>query len=207
MTTAASVPTELIERSRRLGADSRLVLHGGGNTSSKTHETDHLGRRRPVLRIKGSGTDLRTIDADGFPGLYLDELLLLATRSGMSDDEMVTYVEQCLVARVARRPSIETLLHAFLPARHVDHVHADAIVSLTNTPGAEQIVREALGSSVAFLPYMRPGFTLAKLVSECASADAVVLAHHGLVTWGESPEESVERTLHMVAKAESYLAA
>jgi rhamnose utilization protein RhaD (predicted bifunctional aldolase and dehydrogenase) len=196
----------LVARSRLIGADPTLVVHGGGNTSTKTREVDHLGRERDVLRIKGSGTDLKTIGPDGFPGLYLDELLPLRDRAAMSDEAMVEYLAHCMVEPGSRRPSIETLLHAFLPARHVDHVHADAICALTNTPDAERHVREALGPDVAVVPYIRPGFALSRQVAELAEASAVVLAQHGLVTWGESHEESYGQTLELVARAEAYLA-
>ena len=197
----------LVARSRLIGADPTLVVHGGGNTSSKVVERDHLGRERPVLRIKGSGTDLATIDADGFPGLYLDELLPLRARAGMSDDEMTDYLARCMVDPRARRPSIETLLHAFLPARHVDHVHADAICALTNGPAPEAAVRGALGDDVAAVPYIRPGFELSRRVADLADARAVVLVHHGLVTWGETHEESYGLTLELVERANEYLAA
>ena len=196
----------LVTRSRLIGADPTLVVHGGGNTSSKIEELDHLGRERTVLRVKGSGTDLKTIGPDGFPGLYLDELLPLRDRIAMTDEEMVDYLARCMVEPGSRRPSIETLLHAFLPARHVDHVHADAICALTNTPHAEAHVREALGRDVAIVPYIRPGFDLSRQVAELAGASAVVLDKHGLVTWGESHEESYGRTLELVARAEAYLA-
>ncbi|MDF3040326.1 MAG: rhamnulose-phosphate aldolase/alcohol dehydrogenase [Thermomicrobiales bacterium] len=207
---AVSVPgkTELqrlVNRSRLIGADPTLVVHGGGNTSSKIVETDHLGRERVVLRVKGSGTDLKTIGADGFPGLFLDELLPLRERAAMTDEEMVAYLAHCMVEPGSRRPSIETLLHAFLPARHVDHVHADAICALTNTPDAERHVREALGPDVALVPYIRPGFDLSRQVADLAGARAVVLDKHGLVTWGDSHEESYGTTLDLVARAEAYL--
>jgi rhamnose utilization protein RhaD (predicted bifunctional aldolase and dehydrogenase) len=124
----------------------------------------------------------------------------------MSDEEMVDYLARCMVEPGSRRPSIETLLHAFLPARHVDHVHADAICALTNTPDAVAHVREALGPDVAIVPYIRPGFELSRQVAELAGASAVVLDKHGLVTWGESHEASYGRTLELVARAETYLA-
>lgn len=196
----------LVARSRLIGGDPTLVVHGGGNTSSKIEETDHLGRQRTVLRIKGSGTDLKSIGPDGFPGLFLDELLPLRERAAMSDEEMVDYLAHCLVEPGSRRPSIETLLHGFLPARHVDHVHADAICALTNTPDAERHVRQALGPDVAIVPYVRPGFALSRQVGELVGASAVVLDKHGLVTWGETHEESYGRTLELVARAEAYLA-
>jgi rhamnose utilization protein RhaD (predicted bifunctional aldolase and dehydrogenase) len=197
---------KLVNRSRLLGADKNLVVHGGGNTSSKTRERDHLGRERDVLRVKGSGTDLKTIGADGFPGLYLDELLPLRERAAMSDEEMVAYLAHCMVEPGSRNPSIETLLHAFLPARHVDHTHADAICVLTNTPEGQRHVRAALGDDVAIVPYSRPGFGLSRDVADLAGASAVVLAWHGLVTWGDTHEASYQRTIDLVERAEAYLA-
>jgi rhamnose utilization protein RhaD (predicted bifunctional aldolase and dehydrogenase) len=195
----------LVNRSRLIGADPELVVHGGGNTSSKTRERDHLGRARDVLRIKGSGTDLKTIGADGFPGLFLDDLLALREQAEMSDEAMVAYLAHCMVEPGSRRPSIETLLHAFLPAAHVDHIHADVICALTNNAEPERHVREALGDDVAVVPYIRPGFLLSKQVGESSGARAVVLAKHGLVTWGETHEASYGLTLDLVGRAQAYL--
>jgi rhamnose utilization protein RhaD (predicted bifunctional aldolase and dehydrogenase)/NAD(P)-dependent dehydrogenase (short-subunit alcohol dehydrogenase family) len=195
----------LVERSRRIGADPSLVLHGGGNTSTKLVETDHAGRERRVLRIKGSGSDLATCEPQHFPGLWLDELLPLRERAAMSDEEMVDYLARCLVDPGAPRPSIETLLHAFLPAAHVDHVHADAICALANAPDPEAAVHDALGAEIAVVAYLRPGFELSKRVAEHADARAIVLAHHGLVTWGESHEESYGLTVELVERAAAYV--
>jgi rhamnose utilization protein RhaD (predicted bifunctional aldolase and dehydrogenase) len=132
----------VVYRSRLIGSDPDLVVWGGGNTSVKTQETDFRGRTREVLRIKGSGTDLKTIDVSGFPGIFRDDILPLLGREDMSDEEMVAYLEHCMSDPSGRRPSIETLLHGFLPARHVDHVHADAIVALTNSERGLEAVRE-----------------------------------------------------------------
>ena len=195
----------LVERSRRIGADPALVLHGGGNTSSKLAERDHAGRERRVLRIKGSGSDLATCEARDFPGLWLDELLPLREREAMSDEEMVAYLARCVVEPDALRPSIETLLHAFLPAVHVDHVHADAICALANAPDPEAAVHDALGDDVAVVPYLRPGFELSKRVAEHADARAVVLAHHGLVTWGDTHDESYGLTRELADRAAAYV--
>ncbi len=209
----------LVYRSRLIGADPDLVVWGGGNTSVKTREPDHLGRVREVMRIKGSGTDLKTIHHSGFPGIFRADVLPLLDREDMSDEEMVAYLEHCMVEPSGLRPSIETLLHAFLPARHVDHVHADAIVALTNTERGREVVQEALGDRVAYLPYRRPGFLLAKEVYAAARPgdprgvpawgaplEAVVLAKHGLVTWGETGEQSYRATIELVERAEKYLA-
>lgn len=208
----SSAPSEeqaldlLVYRSRLIGSDPDLVVWGGGNTSVKTIEKDHRGRTREVLRIKGSGTDLKSIDRAGFPGIFREDVLPLMEREYMSDEEMVAYLEHCMVEPGGKRPSIETLLHAFLPARHVDHVHADSIVALTNTPGGREAVREALGERVAFVPYRRPGFLLAKQVCAAAAGhDAVVLEKHGLVTWGETAEESYRLTIDLAERAREYL--
>ncbi len=195
----------LVERSRRIGADPSLVLHGGGNTSTKLVETDHAGRERRVLRIKSSGSDLATCEPHHFPGLWLDELLPLREREAMSDEEMTGYLARCMVDPGGPRPSIEALLHAFLPAAHVDHVHADAICALANAPDPEAAVHDALGADVAVVAYLRPGFELSKRVAEQADARAIVLAHHGLVTWGESHEESYGLTVELVERAAAYV--
>lgn len=207
MIAGATELDRLVSRSRLIGANPELVVHGGGNTSAKILERDHLGRDRWVLRIKGSGIDLATIGPEGFPGLYLDELLPLRGRKEMRDEEITAYVARCRVEPESCRPSIETLLHAFLPARHVDHVHADAICALTNHRDAERAVREALGEDVAFVPYVRPGFELSKRVAECCEWRAAILQHHGVVTWGESEEAPYELTLEFVDRARRYLSA
>ncbi len=174
---------ELVVRSQKLGADQSLVVFGGGNTSSKGEIKDHLGRLKKVLWVKGSGADMQyAIDRD-YPGLYLDELLALQDFSEMSDDLMVDYVTRALIDPTSRRPSIETLLHAFLPAKHIDHVHSDAICALTNHPKGEEAVKEALGDRFAYVDWIRPGFQLSKSVGALGDYEGVVLAHHGLVVW------------------------
>jgi rhamnulose-1-phosphate aldolase/alcohol dehydrogenase len=196
----------LVARSRLIGADRSLVLFGGGNTSTKLLEIDHLGRERRAIRIKGSGADLATAQARHFPGLWLDELLPLRELEALSDEDMLAHLARCLVDPEAPRPSVETLLHAFLPAAHVDHVHADAICALANAPDPERAVRDALGEDVAVVEYVRPGFELSCRVAALADRRAVVLSHHGLVTWGESHEESYGLTLELVGRARGYLA-
>jgi rhamnulose-1-phosphate aldolase/alcohol dehydrogenase len=198
----------VVYRSRLIGADPDLVLWGGGNTSVKTREADHLGRLRDVLRIKGSGTDLKSIDRSGFPGIYREDVLPLLEREDMTDEEMVAYLERCMVEPSGRRPSIETLLHAFLPARHIDHTHADAIVTLTNNERGPSVVRQVFGEHVAVVPYRRPGFRLSKEVHSAArGAEAIVLDKHGLVTWGETAEESYRKTIELVERAEAWIGA
>lgn len=180
-------------------------MHGGGNTSTKLTETDWRGRERRVLRVKGSGTDLATIDRSGFPGLYLDGLDVLRDRAAMSDEEMVEYLAHCMREPGGRPPSIETLLHAWLPAAHVDHTHADAICALSNHPAGRAVLVEALGPDVAVVPYIRPGFELSRQVAELADARAIVLDHHGLVTWGDDHDESLGRTLELDLRAREFL--
>ena len=187
----------LVERSRRIGADPALVLHGGGNTSTKG--TDGEVR---VLWIKGSGSDLATCQAEDFTALRLDDLVALRERHAMSDEEMVAAVRRAMLDPDAPRPSIETLLHAWLPAADVDHVHADAICALANAPDPHVAVHDALGGDVAVVDYLRPGFELSKRVAECADARAIVLAHHGLVTWGDG---SYERMRELVDRAAAYV--
>ena len=196
---------ELVSRSQRIGNDQSLVVYGGGNTSSKGEISDHLGRRRKVLWVKGSGADMQyAIDKD-YPALYLEELLALEDFQEMTDDVMVDYVTRALVDPTSRRPSIETLLHAFLPAKHIDHVHADAICALTNHPRGEEATREALGPDFAYVDWIRPGFELSKLVGTLKDHAGVVLAHHGLVVWDENSDKCYQKTLDAVDTAEKYL--
>lgn len=196
---------ELVVRSQKIGNDQSLVVFGGGNTSSKGEISDHFGRRKKVLWVKGSGADMQYgVDRD-YPGLYLDELLQLQDFSEMSDDLMVDYVTRALVDPTSRRPSIETLLHAFLPAKHIDHVHSDAICALTNHANGEKAVREALGEKIAYVEWKRPGFELSKIVGQLGDYEGVVLAHHGLVVWDELSDKCYGKTLEAVAKANSYL--
>ncbi|MEY2822414.1 MAG: hypothetical protein RLZZ485_50 [Actinomycetota bacterium] len=196
---------ELVSRSQRIGSDQSLVVYGGGNTSSKGEIKDHLGRLRKVLWVKGSGADMQyAIDRD-YPALYLEELLALEEFKEMNDDLMVDYVTRALVDPTSRRPSIETLLHAFLPARHIDHVHADSICALTNHEKGESATREALGEGFAYVDWIRPGFELSKLVGTLKDYEGVVLAHHGLVVWDENSDRCYQKTMDAVAKADRYL--
>ncbi len=196
---------QLVSRSNAIGEDPSLVVYGGGNTSAKGSVIDHLGREQRVMWVKGSGADMRgSVDSD-YPALRLDDLLPLLEREDMSDEEMTDLVARALLDPGARRPSIETLLHAFLPYTHIDHVHADAICALTNHADGPRIVREALGDGFAYVDWMRPGFSLSKVVAELPDRDGVVLAHHGLITWGESSQECLERTRATVDRASAYL--
>ncbi len=195
----------LVYRSNLLGADRALANIGGGNTSSKETVRDHVGRDVRALWVKGSGTDLATITAAGFPGLRLDELLPLRERAEMDDAEMVEYLLRSALRPDQPRPSIETLLHAFIPAAHVDHTHPDAVIALTSTPEGRRLADEAFGEEAVWLDYQRPGFDMsrriAQLLEEQPAARAVLLEKHGLVTWGASGHESYEATIEFVARA------
>ena len=201
---------QLVYRSNLLGADRAVVNWKGGNTSSKLPGVDVAGRPITVLWVKGSGSDLLTIEEDGFVPLRLDDLLLLEQRDAMSDDEMVDYLMRCVLKPGAPRPSIETLMHAFIPYPHVDHTHPDAVLAFCNTADGERLTREAFGDRIVWIPYTRPGFHLAKAVLEAVRAggerlQGVFLAHHGLVTWGRTHEEAYRNTLSIVNDAYAFI--
>jgi rhamnulose-1-phosphate aldolase/alcohol dehydrogenase len=211
-----SPPADLSElealayRSNLLASDRAIVNFGGGNTSVKSTETDHAGRDTAVLWVKGSGSDLATIEPGGFTGLRLEEILPLATRDTMTDQEMVAYLARCQLDPSMPRPSIETLLHAFVPHPHVDHTHPDAIGAIVGTVDGERLARECFGSDAVWIPYIRPGFALSKLVADAVAehpeATVVLLAKHGLVTWGETAEESYAATLDAINRAAAFVA-
>ncbi len=200
----------LVRFSRLLGADESLVLHGGGNTSVKRVETDHAGRRVRVMRVKGSGGDLQSIGPDGFSGVRLDDLVPLRARKDMTDAEMVAYLGRCLTDPDAKRPSIETLLHGFLPDAAVFHSHADAVLALTNNPDPRRHVAAALGERFVIVPYRRPGFLLSKMVVAAREsnpgAKGAVLLNHGLFTWAPTVKEAYRAHVAAVRAAQRYLA-
>ena len=202
---------EVVYRSNLLGADRALANRGGGNTSAKGITVDHAGREARTLWVKGSGTDLATITPDGFAALRLDEILVLEERDAMDDAEMVAYLLRCAMAPDQPRPSIETLLHAFLPAAHVDHTHPDAVIALTACPDGRDLARATFGDDAVWLDYERPGFQMSKrvarLLRESPSARGVLLEKHGLVTWGESSAAAYESTLEFVGRASRALEA
>ncbi len=196
--------------SRLIGAEADLVLHGGGNTSVKTTFVDPLGLAIPAIHVKGSGWDLATIEPAGLPGMDLEALRRLRSLDALSDEAMVNQQRIRLFDAGAPTPSVETLLHAFLPAKFIDHSHADAILALTNRPDGEKIIADLFGPTCPLVPYVMPGFALAKFaaaVAEEAKAPVgLVLLKHGLFTWGESARESYERHVERVDLAERWLA-
>jgi rhamnulose-1-phosphate aldolase/alcohol dehydrogenase len=198
----------LVYRSRLIGCNPDLVLWGGGNTSIKQTETDFRGRAVRVMRIKGSGSDLKTIEPGQFPGIRLDDIEPLLQREAMSDEEMVAWLIRCLVEPGSARPSIETLLHGFVPHPHIDHTHADAILALTNTADGRRHVEAVYGREAIWIPYRRPGFRLSREVADAArarpEARCVVLEKHGLIAWGQTAKESYDVTIEMNTRAEEY---
>ncbi|GHF37368.1 rhamnulose-1-phosphate aldolase/alcohol dehydrogenase [Deinococcus metalli] len=199
----------LTYRSNLLGADRTLVNIYGGNTSTKSVEKDHLGRDVTVLWVKGSGSDIASITDRGFAGLKLDEVLPLFERPGMTDEEMTAYLERTVFEPGRPRQSIETLLHAFVPAKHVDHTHPDAIIAIACTPDGQRVMREIYGDRAAWVDYIRPGFTLSQQIGAAVrdnpGLEAVVMGKHGLVTWGDTSKESYEKTLRIIGEAQAYL--
>jgi rhamnulose-1-phosphate aldolase/alcohol dehydrogenase len=199
----------LVYRSNLLGSDRALANQGGGNTSSKGTAVDHAGREQRVLWVKGSGTDLASIIPAGFAVLRLDEIVPLRRREEMDDAAMVDFLRRCALDPDQPRPSIETLLHAFIAAPQVDHTHPDAIIALTSSPNGRKLAEETFGEEAVWLDYQRPGFDMSRRIAELLdvnpSARAVLLEKHGLVTWGESGEESYRRTIEFVSRAASAI--
>jgi len=195
----------LVYRSTLLGADRSVANQGGGNTSAKATVVDHAGREQRVLWVKGSGTDLATITRSGFAALRLDEVEPLRSRETMHDAAMVEYLRCCALGPDQPRPSIETLLHAFVGAAHVDHTHPDAVIALSSSPDGRLLAEEAFGADAVWLDYQRPGFDMSKriaeLLDEHPSARAVLLERHGLVTWGRTSEEAYRSTIEFVTRA------
>ena len=197
--------------SRLIGRDKSLVLHGGGNTSVKTEEPDRFGETRRVLWVKGSGWDLETIEEAGFCPLLLDHLIRLAQLPALSDPAMVEELATHQTRAAAPAASVEAILHALLPYKFVDHSHADAVVSVTNTADGEARIREIYGEDVVVIPYVMPGFDLARAVAQRFPLEAtprtqgMVLMNHGIFSFGATARESYERMIALVARAERYL--
>ncbi len=197
--------------SRLLGGEPTLVLHGGGNSSVKTPWKNILGETVAAVFVKASGVDMALMEPGDHTGLELDYLRRLRLLAGLDDGQMVDQLRTHRLRADGLTPSIEALVHAFLPASYVDHTHADHILALTNRPDGEALAGRVLGEEVIVLPYVTPGFDLA-LAAVAAlegrtSARGMVWAHHGLTTWGESARESYEATVDLVSRAEQFLEA
>jgi len=194
---------------RLLGRDPKLVLHGGGNTSLKTAMRDLLGEEIAVLCVKGSGSDMASVEPADLPAVRLDRLRKLRTRAALSDEEMVRIQRESLLEPTAPNPSVETLLHAFLPHKFVDHTHANAILSIVDQPDGQAICVELYEGRVGIVPYVMPGFLLAKAAAEICDAnpavDGLILHKHGIFTFGDSAREAYERMIALVTLAEERL--
>jgi len=197
--------------SQLLGRDPSLVLHGGGNTSVKIRERDVVGGEDDILYVKGSGWDLETIQAAGFAPVRMDHLLKLAQLKALSDPQMVNELATHVTRAGAPAPSVEAILHAILPHKYVDHTHADALLAVTNTRDGERRIRDIYGDEVVVIPYVMPGFDLARLCAQKFAADAhagtvgMVLLNHGIFSFGNTAQESYERMIALVGRAEAYL--
>lgn len=205
----STILAQLVARSRKLGADRSICNWGGGNTSAKADEIDFRGRPARILWVKGSGSDLATCTEASFSGLFLDDVLPLLERERMSDTDMVDYLAHCFYEPGRPRPSIETLLHGFLPFAHIDHTHADATNYFACAADGEALARDCFGADLIWIPYRRPGFSLAREVALAlrahSNAKIVILAKHGLITWGDTDEACYASTLATVAQAQNYV--
>ena len=195
---------------RLLGGEPKLVLHGGGNTSVKTRMTDITGQTIDVLCVKGSGWDMGTIEAPGLPAVRLDPLRALEGLQALSDEDMVNVQRSNLLDAKSPNPSVETLLHAFLPHKFIDHTHSNAVLSLTDQPDGEALAADLYGNRAALVPYVMPGFALAKKCSEVGKAnpdvEGLILLKHGIFSMGATAEEAYVRMIDLVTMAEKRLA-
>lgn len=202
----------LIYRSNILGADLRITNYGGGNTSCKTTENDPLtGKPVEVMWVKGSGGDIGTLTRKGLAGLYLDKLRALKNvyRGLEFEDEMVNLFNHCIFDLDSKAPSIDTPLHAFLPFKHIDHLHPDAAIAIAASKDGEAITRELFDNQIAWVPWQRPGFDfglqLEKAVNENPGIRGIMLGGHGLFTWGDTSYECYINSLEVIDKASAYL--
>jgi len=195
---------------RLLGGVPSLVLHGGGNTSVKTQARDMAGEDVEVLCVKGSGWDMASIEPPGLPAVRLAPLRRLAALDGLSDENMVNAQRTNLLDAKAPNPSVETLLHAFLPHKFIDHTHSNAVLAITDQPDGEEICREVYGSRAALVPYIMPGFALAKKAAQIHAAnpetEGLILLKHGIFSYGATAREAYERMIALVALAEDRAA-
>jgi rhamnulose-1-phosphate aldolase/alcohol dehydrogenase len=202
---------ELVYRSNIIGTDRRVCNWGGGNTSSKTTLKDFRGRDVEVMYVKGSGSDLASMKAGNFTGLRMDDIRPLFEKDEMPDEEMVAYLVNCMIDSKHPRASIETLLHAFLPFKHVDHTHPDAIISLCCAHNGKELAQQIFGDRFVWVPYIRPGFTLSKMIAQGVldnpKAELVLMEKHGLVTWGETSEACYAQTIAVISEAEAFIEA
>ncbi len=197
--------------SRLLGRESNLVLHGGGNTSVKITEQNLFDESEELLYVKGSGWDLATIEAEGFAPVRMKTLLQMAKLKQLSDSDMVKFQRAAMINPYAPNPSVEAILHAIIPFRFVDHTHADAVVTVSNTPGGAERIREIYGEKILVVPYVMPGFILSKKIYELTQSidwkrlEGIILLNHGLFTFHDDAKESYQQMIRLVTMAEKYL--
>src|SRR5215210_1369431 len=199
--------------SQLLGRDHTLVLHGGGNTSVKVRERSVTGREEDILYVKGSGWDLETIREPGFAPVRLAHLVKLSKLDSLSDPQMMNELATQVTRAGSPAPSVEAILHAILPYKYVDHTHADAVLAITNTADGNEHVREIYGDDVVVIPYVMPGFDLARVCAKTFAAEAhvgtigMVLMNHGVFSFGSSAKEAYQRMIDLVSRAERFLSA
>ncbi len=195
--------------SRLIGRDPKLVLHGGGNTSLKARARDLASKEIDVLYVKGSGWDMGVIEPAGFPAVRLEALRTLRTRETLSDEDFVRVQQGLRLDPLAPVPSVEMLLHAFMPAPFIDHTHATAVLSIVDQPDGEALCAEVFGGRLGFVPYSRPGFGLARLAATAfdrnPKVEGLILDKHGIFTFGENAREAYERMIECVTLAEQKL--
>lgn len=197
--------------SRLLGRNKELVLHGGGNTSVKINQKNLLGEEQALLYVKGSGSDLVDITRAGFAPVLLEHLIRLAALPSLSDPLMVNELKTHVTVSNAPTPSVEAILHAILPYKFVDHSHADAVITVTNNPGGQQRVKEIYGDEVVIIPYVMPGFDLARSCAELfakqrnKNTKGMILLNHGIFSFGDTARESYERMIELVSRAEQHI--
>ena len=197
--------------SRLLGAESELVLHGGGNTSVKTAETNIFGEREEIIYVKGSGWDLATIETAGFAPVKLEILKHMALLDDLNDSDMVKYQRAAMTEPNAPNPSVEAVLHALIPFKFVDHTHADAVVTITNTTNGKEKIRKIYGDNMLIVPYVMPGFILAKKIYEMTKkinwkeCSGMILMNHGVFTFDDDAQKCYQKMIDIVTSAEEYI--
>ncbi|MHA1524998.1 MAG: class II aldolase/adducin family protein, partial [Alphaproteobacteria bacterium] len=194
---------------RLLGGDARLVMHGGGNTSVKTTMDDLLGDTHEVLCVKGSGWDMATIEPAGLPAVRIEPLRRLQERDQLSDEDMVGFQRANLLDSFSPNPSVETLLHAFLPHKFIDHTHSSAILAVSDQPDGEAICQRIFGTRMAIVPFIPPGFLLAKKAAQVFAqnpgVEGLILHKHGIFTFAETARQAYERMIEHVTLAENFI--
>ena len=212
--TANNCKTDLelrVYSSRLLGQNPELVLHGGGNTSVKIKEINIFNEEEEILYVKGSGWDLVSIEKEGFSPVKMSTLLKLANLESLSDSDMVRYQRQALTNPSAPNPSVEAILHALIPFKYVDHTHADAVVTISNSKDGRTKLQEIYGRKVLIMPYIMPGFDLAKQINQVLTEidinhyEAIILEHHGVFTFSDNAKDSYDKMIQIVTKAQDYM--